>query len=82
MYFLCGALPWQGLKAVTKKQRYDCIMEKKMATPTNLLCCGIPNEFGIFLNYTRALRFDNKPDYSYLHKLFQDLFVSKGFQYN
>jgi len=60
MYFLRGALSWQGLKAATKKQRYDCIMEKKMTTPTDLLCHGIPNVFGIFLNYTRALRFDDK----------------------
>jgi casein kinase I family protein HRR25 len=29
MYFLRGALPWQGLKAATKKQKHDHIMEKK-----------------------------------------------------
>jgi hypothetical protein len=34
MYFCRGSLPWQGLKAVTKKQKYDRIMEKKMTTPT------------------------------------------------
>jgi casein kinase I family protein HRR25 len=50
--------------------------------PTDLLCRGFPNEFGIFLNYTRALRFDDKPDYSYLRKLFGDLFVHKGYQYD
>ncbi|KAI5988874.1 hypothetical protein F5J12DRAFT_898070 [Pisolithus orientalis] len=33
-------------------------------------------------DYTQALRFDNKPDYSYLHKLFCDLFIHKGFQYD
>jgi casein kinase I family protein HRR25 len=82
MYFLRGALPWQGLKAATKKQKYDRIMEKKMTTPTDLLCRGFPNEFGIFLNYCRALRFDDKPDYSYLRKLFRDLFVREGFQYD
>ena len=82
MYFLRGALPWQGLKAATKKQKYDRIMEKKMTTPTDLLCGGFPNEFGIFLNYTRALRFDDKPDYSYLRKLFRDLFVREGYQYD
>ncbi|KAK7043054.1 serine/threonine protein kinase [Paramarasmius palmivorus] len=54
-------------------------MEKKMTTPTDLLCRGFPNEFGIFLNYTRALRFDDKPDYSYLSKLFRDLFVREGY---
>ncbi|CAH8359566.1 unnamed protein product [Eruca vesicaria subsp. sativa] len=29
MYFLKGRLPWQGLKAGTKKQKYDRISEKK-----------------------------------------------------
>ncbi|KIN97744.1 hypothetical protein M404DRAFT_32077 [Pisolithus tinctorius Marx 270] len=82
MYFLHGALPWQGLKAATKKQKYNCIMEQEMSTPTDLLCCGFPNEFGIFLNYTRALWFDDKPDYSYLCKLFHDLFIREGFQYD
>ena len=81
MYFLRGALPWQGLKAATKKQKYDCIMEK-MTTPTDLFCCDFPNEFGIFLNYTRALRFDDKPDYSYFRKLFRGLFIREGFQYD
>jgi casein kinase I family protein HRR25 len=80
IYFLRGALPWQGLKAATKRQKYDRIMEKKMTTPTDLLCRGLPDEFGAFLNYTRALRFDAKPDYSYLRKLFRALIVRKGYQ--
>jgi hypothetical protein len=33
MYFLCSALSWQGLKAATKKQKYNHIMEKKVTTP-------------------------------------------------
>lgn len=82
LYFLRGGLPWQGLKAATKKQKYDRIMEKKMTTPTEVLCRGFPNEFAIYLNYTRSLRFDDKPDYSYLRKIFRDLFVREGFQYD
>ncbi|KAG8685762.1 serine/threonine protein kinase, partial [Ceratobasidium sp. 395] len=49
--------------------------------PTNSLCRGFLNEFGIFLNYCRALRFDDKPDSSYPRKLFRDLFVREGYQY-
>lgn len=32
MYFLRGSLPWQGLKAANKRQKYEKIAEKKMAT--------------------------------------------------
>ncbi|KAL0456975.1 UNVERIFIED_CONTAM: Casein kinase-like protein 11 [Sesamum latifolium] len=37
MYFLRGSLPWQGLKAGTKKQKYDKISEKKMLTPIEVI---------------------------------------------
>lgn len=43
---------------------------------------GFPNEFHIYLNYTRSLRFDDKPDYSYLRKLFRDLFIREGYHYD
>merc|ERR1711988_653441 len=82
MYFLRGSLPWQGLKAANKKQKYEKISEKKMPTPVELLCKGFPSEFASYLNYTRSLRFDDKPDYAYLRKLFRDLFVREGFQYD
>lgn len=42
MYFNRGSLPWQGLKATTKKDKYDKIMEKKMSTPIEILCKHFP----------------------------------------
>ena len=46
MYFLRGSLPWQGLKAATKRQKYERISEKKMSTPIEELCKGFPCEYG------------------------------------
>lgn len=57
MYFNRGSLPWQGLKAATKRQKYERISEKKMSTPIEELCRGYPNEFPSFFNYCRNLRF-------------------------
>lgn len=38
MYFNRTSLPWQGLKAATKKQKYEKISEKKLSTPIEVLC--------------------------------------------
>ncbi|XP_067937492.1 casein kinase I-like isoform X2 [Watersipora subatra] len=82
MYFLRGSLPWQGLKAATKRQKYERISEKKMATPIEELSKGFPSEFATYLNFCRSLRFDDKPDYSYLRQLFRNLFHRHGYTYD
>ncbi|XP_059626051.1 casein kinase 1-like protein 9 isoform X2 [Cornus florida] len=82
MYFLRGSLPWQGLKAANKKQKYDKISEKKMLTPIEALCKSYPSEFISYFHYCRSLRFEDKPDYSYLKRLFRDLFIREGYQFD
>jgi len=82
MYFNRGCLPWQGLKAGNKKQKYEKISEKKMSTPVEVLCKGFPSEFAMYLNYCRGLRFDEAPDYMYLRQLFRILFRTLNHQYD
>uniref|UniRef100_A0A673TAW2 non-specific serine/threonine protein kinase n=1 Tax=Suricata suricatta TaxID=37032 RepID=A0A673TAW2_SURSU len=82
MYFNRTSLPWQGLKAVTKKQKYEKISEKKMSTPVEVLCKGFPAEFAMYLNYCRGLRFEEAPDYMYLRQLFRILFRTLNHQYD
>lgn len=82
MYFSRGSLPWQGLKANTKKQKYEKIADKKMSTHIEVLCRGFPSEFATYLAYCRSLRFDDKPDYQYLRKMFRDLFIREGYAYD
>lgn len=48
MYFNRGSLPWQGLRAATKRQKYERISEKKMSTPIEELCRSFPCEFTLF----------------------------------
>lgn len=37
-------------------------------------------EFSTFLNYSQSLRFEDKPDYPFLRKLFRDLFIREKFE--
>lgn len=82
MYFLRGSLPWQGLRAKTKKEKYDKISEKKMTTAIEVLCSGFPEEFAVYLNYCRSLRFDDKPDYEFIRRIFRKLFKSRGYNFD
>lgn len=82
MYFNRGSLPWQGLKAATKKQKYEKISEKKSSTSIESLCKGYPAEFAMYLNYCRSLRFEEGPDYIYLRQLFRILFRTLNYQYD
>lgn len=73
MYFLRGALPWQGLKAPTNKLKYEKIGEKKQQVSVLELCQGFPEEFSAYIYYVRKLGFEDSPDYGYLKGLFIDL---------
>lgn len=78
MYFLRGALPWQGLKAPTNKQKYEKIGLKKQTTSINELCYGFPIQFAQYLTYVRNLKFDESPDYDYLTSLMDKALASIG----
>ncbi|KAI8067536.1 kinase-like domain-containing protein [Gongronella butleri] len=78
MYFLRGSLPWQGLKAATNKQKYERIGDKKQTTLIQDLCEGFPPEFGLYMQYTRQLAFEQTPDYDYLRGLFTKVLQQQG----
>lgn len=82
MYFLRGSLPWQGLKANTKKQKYQRILERKQSTHPEVMCKSYPNEFREYFAHCSSLGFEDRPDYRYLKRLFKDLFERSGFEDN
>lgn len=82
MYFQRGQLPWQGLKAINKRQKYEKIREKKLATSIEELCQGHPIEFATFINYCRGLKFDESPNYDIPRGLLKELFRNSGYAYD
>lgn len=82
MYFNRGSLPWQGLKAVNKRQKYEKIREKKLATSVEELCQGYPPEFATYIHLCRGYKFDESPNYEVLKAIIKNLFTRCGFSYD
>ncbi|GMS78791.1 hypothetical protein PENTCL1PPCAC_966, partial [Pristionchus entomophagus] len=84
LYFNRGTLPWQGLKAANKRQKYEKISEKKISTSVEELCSGFPGEevFRDYLQYCRKLAFSEAPDYTLLHSMFRNLFRRQDYVYD
>jgi serine/threonine protein kinase len=79
MYFLLGKLPWQGLPAQNKDERYLRIMEVKRDTKPEDLCKGFPHEFETYVSYTRNLEYEQDPDYDMLKNLFLKVLKDEGY---
>ncbi|KAH6618361.1 kinase-like domain-containing protein [Chaetomium sp. MPI-SDFR-AT-0129] len=84
VYFARGSLPWQGLEIVSAdgNNKDARIKEMKENLSGEALCNGcLPVEFATFIDYTRGLAFNEKPNYPYLRRLFQRCFRAAGFEY-
>ena len=49
VYFMRWNLSWQGLKAITMKEKYEKIKEKKISTSLETLYQSFPDEFKTFI---------------------------------
>lgn len=78
LYFQRGSLPWQGLKATSKAEKYAMILEQKTSTPLEVLCEHLPTEFVDYFSSVRALRFEERPDYAHLRGLLKGLLLREG----
>uniref|UniRef100_A0A0X3NMW5 Casein kinase I isoform alpha n=1 Tax=Schistocephalus solidus TaxID=70667 RepID=A0A0X3NMW5_SCHSO len=82
VYFLRGKLPWQGLQADSKREKFRKIYKKKMSVKTESLCEGLPEEFAKYLNYCKNLAFEEEPKYRYLRSLFWRVLDKRGYKYD
>ncbi|KAF7302416.1 Kinase-like protein [Mycena chlorophos] len=82
VYWLRGTLPWFGLRAQKISMRRGRILAKMRSFPVKRLTHSLPDEFAEYIEYTRALGFDEQPDYAYLRRLFRDVAAREGFEYD
>jgi casein kinase 1 len=68
------------LTAKNKDDKYNKIKEKKVTTTIESLTRGYPEEFSLYLQYCRNLKFEEKPDYAYLRKIFKDSMYRNGYE--
>ena len=80
MYLLRGSLPWQGLQAKTKEERYKKILKKKIDITSYDLCIGFPSEFEKYIEYTRNLQYTEEPKYDILKELFSKVMKRESFK--
>lgn len=82
MHWLRGDLPWQKLKADTKKEKHELIRQAKVATSDEELCRGHPCEFVEYFHYCRTLKFTDRPDYDRVRRLFRCVFAREGYEHD
>lgn len=80
VYLLCGRLPWQGLKAETKCEKYARIKKVKEDTSVFELCEGLPNEIYLYMVHVRSLGYEESPDYAYLESILEAGLRARGFE--
>ena len=59
LYFLKGSLPWQNIKAKSKKEKYDMIKEMKRNFNVNEFCNDVPG-FPYFFCEERSRNLKNR----------------------
>lgn len=52
----------------------------KMSIPTEILFLHCPIEFSTYMNYCRSLKFEDRPDYVFMKKLFEGLLEKLNFE--
>jgi len=81
-FFLRGSLPWQGVEARNRDEKFARIRDMKKLTKAAELFEGFPHEFERYLDYVRAMRKDELPNYQRVRDVFRKLAAHSGIAYD
>ena len=73
-----GNLPWSDMKNLKIEEIVRKTLTMKEKTSLEDLCKDLPKEFYDYMNYTKNLKFAQKPDYNYLKSLFTSTLSKLG----
>ena len=79
IYLYAGALPWQGIKAKSSREKYEQIRLSKQNFAESRLYSELPHEFIDYMTAVRKLAFTETPNYSKLRMFFRDLSRRSGY---
>lgn len=72
MYLFMGNLPWKNINFNNEEDKNNKILELKINI--NYSEHNIPDEFILYINYCRSMKFEDKPNYNYLKCLLYNLY--------
>ena len=81
IYLIKRDLPWESDFKKLNKEKYFYLLLSKDTDGFGRLFKNIPIEIIEFVKYSKNLKFDQDPDYSYLRSLFNKLLLSKHIDY-
>ena len=84
LYLLQGRLPWDDIDGLSFQgpRITPLMMERKKRISIEELCDEAPLEFREYFRHVRALGSKDKPGYSDLRAMFQNLFLRCGFKHD
>ena len=81
IYLLKRDLPWEDSFKNMNRNEYYSMVYNKETNGVGKLFKGVANEFKEFIDYTRNLKFEQDPDYSYLTSLLIKVLSNNNLNY-
>jgi casein kinase 1/casein kinase 1 epsilon len=82
LYFFKKNLPWMNVKGKNEKEKLKKILDIKINSKLSDICQGIPKEIELIIQYSRDLKFDEKPNYDLIQRLIKGIGEKNGFTFD
>ena len=71
-----------NVKGKNEKEKLKKILDIKINSKLSDICQGIPKEIELIIQYSRDLKFDEKPNYDLIQRLIKGIGEKNGFTFD